>query len=53
MTDKRLAKRIALTLNNTAIAEGKKSRFIDHMWNMKYLHRFNVLGIIIITIIFY
>jgi len=40
MIDKRLAKRLALTLNNTLITDGKKSKWKDHTWSVKYLHRF-------------
>lgn len=40
MTDKRLAKRLAITLNNTLIVDGKKSKWKDHTWSVKYLHRF-------------
>lgn len=39
MGDKRIAKRLALTLNNTLIEDGKKSKFSDYLWNVKYLHR--------------
>nr|XP_039251390.1 activator of basal transcription 1-like [Styela clava]XP_039267644.1 activator of basal transcription 1-like [Styela clava] len=40
MADKKLAKRIALTLNNTPVMEWKKSKCVDYIWNVKYLHRF-------------
>lgn len=40
MADKRLAKRIALTLNNSPVMEWKKSKCADFIWNVKYLHRF-------------
>jgi len=40
MSDKRLAKRLAITLNNTLITDGKKSKWKDHTWSVKYLHRF-------------
>ncbi|XP_076132253.1 activator of basal transcription 1 [Alosa pseudoharengus] len=39
--DKRIAKRVAITLNNTPIGNRKKSRFAADLWSMKYLHRFN------------
>jgi len=40
MGDKRLAKRLALSLNNTLMQDGKKSKFADYTWNVKYLHRY-------------
>lgn len=33
--DKRIAKRVALTLNNTPIGNRKKSRFAADLWSMK------------------
>ncbi|KAL2103440.1 hypothetical protein ACEWY4_000308 [Coilia grayii] len=39
--DKRIAKRVALTLNNTPIGNHKRSTFAADLWAMKYLHRFN------------
>ncbi|XP_012681637.1 activator of basal transcription 1 isoform X2 [Clupea harengus] len=39
--DKRIAKRVAVTLNNTPIGNRKKSRFAADLWAIKYLHRFN------------
>ncbi|PSN32523.1 hypothetical protein C0J52_25151 [Blattella germanica] len=36
---KRIAKYVALHLNNTRIGERKKSRFYDCLWNIKYLPR--------------
>ncbi|XP_078491666.1 activator of basal transcription 1 [Ciona intestinalis] len=41
MGDKTIAKRLAMTLNNTLISDGKKAKFSDHTWNVKYLHRFS------------
>ncbi|KAM3910792.1 activator of basal transcription 1 [Leptodactylus fuscus] len=38
--DKRVAKLVAASLNNTPMGTRKKSRFHDDLWNMKYLHRF-------------
>lgn len=38
--DKRIAKRVAASLHNTAMANKKKSRFISDLWSIKYLHRF-------------
>ncbi|XP_066274340.1 activator of basal transcription 1-like [Branchiostoma lanceolatum] len=38
--DKRLAKRIALSLNNTPIETRRRSPFYGDLWNIKYLHRF-------------
>ncbi|XP_069678340.1 activator of basal transcription 1-like [Periplaneta americana] len=38
---KRIAKEVALQLNNSRISERKKSKFYDHLWNIKYLPRFN------------
>lgn len=40
MADKRLAKRIAATMNNTPVLEWKKTKSTDCLWNIKYLHRF-------------
>ncbi|XP_076176451.1 activator of basal transcription 1 [Ptiloglossa arizonensis] len=37
---KKIAKFVALTLNNTQISTRKKSKFYDVMWNIKYLPRF-------------
>lgn len=39
--DKRIAKRVAITLNNTPIGNRKRSNFAADLWSMKYLHRFN------------
>lgn len=36
---KKIAKFVALTLNNTQISTRKKSKFYDVMWNIKYLPR--------------
>ncbi|XP_069040365.1 activator of basal transcription 1 [Lepisosteus oculatus] len=38
--DKRVAKRVAASLNSTPMAARKRSRFHDDLWCMKYLHRF-------------
>ncbi|XP_053551299.1 activator of basal transcription 1 isoform X2 [Bombina bombina] len=38
--DKRVAKLIAASLNNTPMGTRKKNRFHDDLWSMKYLHRF-------------
>ncbi|XP_066436045.1 activator of basal transcription 1 [Eleutherodactylus coqui] len=38
--DKRVAKRVAASLNNTPMGTRKKNRFHDDLWSMKYLHRF-------------
>ncbi|XP_068111183.1 activator of basal transcription 1 [Hyperolius riggenbachi] len=38
--DKRVAKLVAGSLNNTPMGTRKKNRFHDDLWNMKYLHRF-------------
>ncbi|XP_053978816.1 activator of basal transcription 1-like [Hylaeus volcanicus] len=37
---KKVAKYVALTLNNTQISTRKKSKFYDVIWNIKYLPRF-------------
>lgn len=42
MADKKLARRLAETINNTQIVEGKKKKFSEHMWNIKYLSRYNI-----------
>jgi len=36
---KKLAKQVAAMLNNKQIGGPKKSRFYDHIWNIKYLPR--------------
>ncbi|XP_026879349.2 activator of basal transcription 1 [Electrophorus electricus] len=38
--DKRIAKRVALSLHNTPIANRKRSHFNSDLWSIKYLHRF-------------
>ncbi|XP_033120255.1 pre-rRNA-processing protein esf2-like [Anneissia japonica] len=38
--DKKIAKKIALTFNNTPIGGKKTSRHYDDLWNIKYLSRF-------------
>ncbi|CAN2389199.1 small-subunit processome assembly [Pristimantis euphronides] len=38
--DKRVAKRVAASLNNMPMGTRKKNRFHDDLWCMKYLHRF-------------
>ncbi|CAI9552410.1 unnamed protein product [Staurois parvus] len=38
--DKRVAKLVATSLNNSPMGTRKKNRFHDDLWNMKYLHRF-------------
>ncbi|KAM4021360.1 activator of basal transcription 1 isoform 1-T2 [Anomaloglossus baeobatrachus] len=38
--DKKVAKQVAFSLNNTPMGTRKKSRFHDDLWCMKYLHRF-------------
>jgi len=38
--DKRRAKRIANTLNNTPMGGGHRSFFAHDLWNIKYLHKF-------------
>ena len=40
MGDKKVAKKIALTFHNTLMEDGKKSKFSDYTWNLKYLHRY-------------
>lgn len=37
---KKVAKQVALKLNNTQIGTRKKSKFYDMIWNIKYLSRF-------------
>ncbi|XP_067009096.2 activator of basal transcription 1 [Anabrus simplex] len=37
---KRVAKQVAVSLNNTRIESRKKSKFYDHIWSLKYLPRF-------------
>ena len=38
--DKRRAKRIASTLNNTPMGGGNRSFYAHDLWNVKYLHKF-------------
>ena len=38
--DKRIAKSVALALNNTPIGGKKRSYYYDDLWNMKYLSKF-------------
>lgn len=38
--DKRRAKRIASTLNNTAMGGGNRAFYAHDLWNVKYLHKF-------------
>ena len=38
--DKKIAKRIALTLNNQQVGGKRRSRCYEEIWNIKYLHRF-------------
>jgi len=40
MGDKKLARRLAMTFNNTLITDGKNSKFSNYLWNLKYLPRF-------------
>lgn len=39
-SDKRIAKRVALSLNNTQVGGKKRSPYYADLWNIKYLHRF-------------
>ncbi|WAR16292.1 ABT1-like protein [Mya arenaria] len=38
--DKKVAKSVAASLNNTLIGGKKKNRWREELWNIKYLHRF-------------
>ncbi|XP_070824834.1 activator of basal transcription 1 [Chaetodon trifascialis] len=38
--DKRVAKRVAASLNNTPMGTRKRQRFFSDLWSIKYLHRF-------------
>ena len=38
--NKKIAKRVALTLNNTQVSGQKRSRYFDDLWSIKYLHQF-------------
>ncbi|XP_045182318.2 activator of basal transcription 1-like [Mercenaria mercenaria] len=38
--DKRVAKKVATSLNNTQIGGKKKNKWREELWNIKYLHRF-------------
>lgn len=37
---KKIAKRVAITFNNTRVGDKKRSRYYDELWNMKYLPKF-------------
>ena len=39
--DKRIAKRVALMLNNTIVGGKKRNYHHDDLWNLKYLSKFN------------
>lgn len=39
--DKRIAKRVALMLNNTNVGGKKRNYHHDDLWNLKYLSKFN------------
>ncbi|XP_068602105.1 activator of basal transcription 1 [Brachionichthys hirsutus] len=39
--DKRVAKRVAVSLNNTPMGTRKRHRFFSDLWSIKYLHRFH------------
>ncbi len=39
-TNKKLAKKVALSLNNTQIGGKRRSRWFDEIWNIKYLPKF-------------
>lgn len=38
--DKKIAKRVAASLNNTPISNKKGSKYHDELWNLKYLRKF-------------
>lgn len=37
--DKKIAKRVAVSLNCQNVGGKKSSQWYDELWNMKYLHR--------------
>ncbi|XP_069106428.1 activator of basal transcription 1-like [Argopecten irradians] len=39
-SSKKVAKQVALSLNNTNVGGKKSSQWYDELWNIKYLHRF-------------
>ncbi|XP_033727807.1 activator of basal transcription 1-like [Pecten maximus] len=39
-SNKKVAKQVALALNNTNVGGKKSSQWYDELWNIKYLHRF-------------
>ncbi|OWF34937.1 activator of basal transcription 1-like [Mizuhopecten yessoensis] len=39
-SNKKVAKYVALTLNNSNVGGKKSSQWYDELWNIKYLHRF-------------
>ncbi|KAK7145603.1 hypothetical protein R3I93_013365 [Phoxinus phoxinus] len=39
--DKRIAKRVSISLHNTPMANRKRSHFSSDLWSIKYLHRFH------------
>ena len=38
--DKKIAKRVAMALNNNKVGGKKRARWHEELWNIKYLHRF-------------
>lgn len=38
--DKKIAKSVALALNNNKVGGKKRNRWYEELWNIKYLHRF-------------
>ncbi|XP_065839862.1 uncharacterized protein [Oscarella lobularis] len=38
--EKKVAKHVAISINNTRIGSGKHSRYYDDLWNIKYLPKF-------------
>ncbi|XP_060064458.1 activator of basal transcription 1-like [Ylistrum balloti] len=39
-SNKKIAKQVAVALNNTNVGGKKSSQWYDELWNIKYLHRF-------------
>lgn len=50
---KKIAKQVAASLNNTLIGGKKSSRWHDEIWNIKYLHRYTLQLSFVIDLFLY
>lgn len=50
---KKIAKQVAASLNNTLIGGKKSSRWHDEIWNIKYLHRYKAQLVSVIDLFLY